>query len=163
MLNESHSFPKILNWFSGVGAAIVPGLQFLYGTSQIVVSVMAAILFFILMDWLSGISAAKQDGTYASTYGLGGLRRTLFILLFPAGGHLLDAALGLPDVVFGLFAFGILYHTIQSMTANAIRAGWGGFFPEWLVTKLMEWVKSELENKLARATSRKESKNDNRN
>lgn len=155
MSSETLNVSKVINWFSGVGIAVVPGLQFLYGTSQIVVSIMVAILFFISMDWLSGISASKKDGSYASNYGLQGIPRTIFILLFPAGGHLLDVALGLPDIIFGLFSFGILYHTIQSMTANAIRAGWGAAFPEWIVTRLMEWVKAELESKLERSMKRK--------
>ena len=149
---------KIVNWFSGVGAVIMPILQFFYGESKMVLTVMIALLFFIALDWLSGISASKKDNSYASNYGLEGLPRTLYVLLLPAGGHLLDAALGLPEVAFGLFAFGILYHTIQSMTANALRAGWGGYFPDWAITRLMDWVKSELESKLARATSRKEAK-----
>ncbi|MFC9538674.1 hypothetical protein ACFTQ7_02175 [Lysinibacillus sp. NPDC056959] len=49
----------------------------------------------------------------------------------------------------------MLYHIIQSMTANAIRAGWGQWFPDWLLTKLTEWVRSEIEAKLARAEERK--------
>src|SRR5690606_41595213 len=36
---------------------------------------------------------------------------------------LLDRVLGSPGVVFGVLGAGILYHVIQSMTANAIRAG----------------------------------------
>ncbi|EJW17560.1 toxin secretion/phage lysis holin [Paenibacillus alvei DSM 29] len=150
---------KSLNWFSGIGVLVVPPLQFLYGSGQVVAGAMYALLFFIAMDWLSGISASRKDGSYASNYGLAGIPRTFFILLLPSGGHLLDVALGIPDIIFGLFVFGVLYHTIQSMTANALRAGWGGYFPDWLVTKLMEWAKSELENKLARATSRKDAKN----
>lgn len=139
---------------SSIGAVLVPAFEFLYGAGEAVFTIMVAILFFIAMDWLSGIRAAKKDDTYASKYGFDGVFRTFFILLLPAGGHLLDMVFKLPGVVFGLFSIGILYHVVQSMTANAIRAGWGEFFPDWIVKPLLAWVRSELEQKLQRATSR---------
>ena len=84
------------------------------------------------MDWISGVRAAKKDETYASEYGIDGIFRTFFILLLP--------------------------HTIQSLTANAIRAGWGRWFPEWLLNKLADWVKEEIESKISRSESRKKLK-----
>ncbi|MFC9538675.1 hypothetical protein ACFTQ7_02180 [Lysinibacillus sp. NPDC056959] len=42
------------------------------------------------MDWISGIRASKRDKSYGSSYGIDGLFRSLFLLLLPAGGHLLD-------------------------------------------------------------------------
>lgn len=41
------------------------------------------------------------------------------------------------------------------MTANAIRAGWGQWVPDWILVKITDWVKSELESKLFRAEKRK--------
>src|SRR5690554_5559253 len=110
------------------GAILVPVFEFLYGEGDVVKYLMTALLFFIVMDWISGIRAAKKDHSYGSKYGIDGVFRTFFILLLPAGGHLLDKVLGSPGVVFGMLGAGILYHVIQSMTANAIRAGWG----EWV-------------------------------
>ncbi len=118
------------------------------------VSIMSAILLFVVLDWLTGTRAAKKDLSYASKYGLDGLFRTFFILLLPAGGHMLDNVFGLSGVVFGLLSIGILYHIAQSMTANAIRAGWGDFFPQWILQPLLNWVRSELEQKIARAIDR---------
>src|SRR5690554_6826291 len=106
---------------------------------------MTAVAFFIAMDWWSGSSASKKDKTYASHYGIRGIPRTFFMLLFPAGGHLLDQAFGLPSILFGLFAFGLLYHTIKSMTANIVRAGWAEWLPISLLEKVTEWVQSEIE------------------
>lgn len=148
----------VVNWGSSIGVITVPFISHLYGDSKIVLPIMVALVFFIFMDWLSGISAARKDNSYSSKYGLSGIPRTIFILLFPAGGHLLDQALGLPDFLFGLFAFGVLYHTLQSMGANVIRAGWGDYIPNWILDKVLKWVKSELESKLERAATRRERK-----
>lgn len=139
-----------------VGAILVPTFEFLYGEGDVAKYLMAALLFFIVMDWISGIRSAKKDSSYASKYGIDGIFRTFFILLLPAGGHLLDKVLGIPGIIFGALAIGILYHVLQSMTANAIRAGWGSHVPEWLLTKLSDWVKDELESKLSRSEKRKE-------
>ncbi|OCA85279.1 phage holin family protein [Pseudobacillus wudalianchiensis] len=116
---------------------------------------MSAVVFFIMMDWISGTWASKKDTSYASKYGIDGLFRTFFILLLPGGGHLLDAALGLRGILFGLLSCGILCHVIQSMTANSIRAGWGEWVPEWALNKITEWIKSELEAKVNGAEGRK--------
>lgn len=101
----------------------MPVFEFLYGVGPAVTSIMSALIFFIVLDWISGSSAAREDNMYASKYGIDGIFRTFFMLLLPAGGHLLDVVIGLPGVLFGVFAIGLLYHTIKSMTANAIRAG----------------------------------------
>ncbi|MEK3888075.1 phage holin family protein [Bacillus sp. FSL K6-3431] len=138
-----------------IGAIVGPSFKFLYGDSHVVGSVMTALIFFIVMDWISGTRAAKKDNTYVSKYGIDGIFRTFFVLALPAGGHLLDVVLGAPDVIFGMLAFGVLYHTLQSMTANAIRAGWGDSFPDWILTRITDWVKEELESKLKRAANRK--------
>lgn len=137
------------------GAFLIPVFEFLYGEGEVVRFAMTALLFFVVMDWISGIRASKKDHSYASKYGIDGIFRTFFILLLPAGGHLLDMALGSPGVIFGLLSFGILYHVIQSMAANAIRAGWGEWVPEWVLSKLSGWVKSELDNKMRRAEKRR--------
>src|SRR5690625_551785 len=138
-----------------VGAFLVPIFEFLYGEGDVVLYLMTALLFFVVMDWISGVRSAKKDKTYASKYGIDGIFRTFFILLLPAGGHLLDKVLGVPGIIFGALAIGVLYHVLQSMTANAIRAGWGSHVPDWLLTKLTDWVKEELESKLARSEKRK--------
>lgn len=140
------------------GAFLVPLFDFLYGEGEVVKYLMTALLFFIVMDWISGIRAAKKDHSYGSKYGIDGVFRTFFILLLPAGGHLLDKVLGSPGIIFGVLGAGILYHVIQSMTANAIRAGWGDWVPDWILTRLTEWVREEIESKLARSKQRKEEK-----
>lgn len=140
---------------STFGAVFVPVVEFLYGEGEVVKYTMTALFFFLILDWISGVRASKKDDSYGSQYGIDGVFRSFFLLLLPAGGHLLDKIFDLPSIVFGLLAAGLLYHIIQSMTANAIRAGWGKWIPDWMLTKLTEWVRSEIEAKFTRAAERK--------
>ncbi|WP_231603474.1 phage holin family protein [Bacillus sp. FJAT-27231] len=71
------------------GALFTPIFESLYGEGEIVHAIMSAVVFFIMMDWISGTWASKKDTSYASKYGIDGLFRTFFILLLPGGGHLL--------------------------------------------------------------------------
>lgn len=138
-----------------IGAFLAPVFEFFYGESEVVRYTMTALFFFLALDWISGIRASKKDLSYGSAYGIDGLFRSFFILLLPAGGHLIDKIFGSPGIVFGLISAALLYHIIQSMTANSIRAGWGKWIPDWLLNKITEWVRSEIENKLARAVERR--------
>lgn len=140
--------------WSGVGAAVLPLFEFLYGSGRPVIIAIIALAFFILLDWLSGTSAARKDNSYGSKYGIDGVKRTFFMLLLPAGGHLLDLLFGLPGLLFGLFAASLLYHTIRSMTANVIRAGWGDWIPVNVLNAIIKWVGSELDQKVQRAFDR---------
>ncbi len=142
-------------FISTVGAIAVPAFEFLYGPGEAVLTIMAALVFFVVMDWMSGIAAAQKDNTYGSRYGLEGVARTFFMLLLPAGGHLLDMVFKLPGIIFGALAIGTLYHVLQSMVANSIRAGWGDWLPLPVLNTVISWVKSELDKKIERAESRK--------
>lgn len=141
-----------------IGGFFAPIFDYMYGEGDSVKALMSALLFFVVMDWISGVRSAKKDKTYASKYGIDGVFRTFFILLLPAGGHFLDMVIGTPNIIFGVLGTGVLYHIIQSMTANALRAGWGDWVPDWILNKLTEWVKEEMESKLARSNKRLDEK-----
>ncbi|WP_138751845.1 phage holin family protein [Paenibacillus sinopodophylli] len=145
---------KVQTIWTAAGAIVVPAFEFLYGAGEAVYTSMIALLFFILMDWISGTRAAKKDMSYGSSYGIDGVARTLFMLLLPAGGHLLDLVFKLPGILFGALTAGLLYHVIQSMVANSIRAGWGEWLPLNVLEALLKWVGSELDKKVQRATQR---------
>lgn len=140
--------------WGSVGAAALPVFEFLYGSGKPVTGAVIALAFFILLDWISGSEAARKDNSYGSKYGIRGIARTLFIMLLPAGGHLLDDVFNLPGVLFGLLIAGLLYHVIQSMTANAVRAGWGDWIPVNILNAIIKWVGSELDKKVQRAVER---------
>ncbi|MFO1441737.1 phage holin family protein [Bacillus sp. Bva_UNVM-123] len=123
-----------------IGAFFIPLFEFMFGTGEVVMYTLTALIFFIIMDWISGVRADKKDKTYASKSGIDGIFRTFFIILLPAGGHFLNMIFNASGILFGFLAFGVLYHIIQSMTANSIRAGWGAWVPDWILNKLTEWV-----------------------
>jgi toxin secretion/phage lysis holin len=132
-----------------VGAAAAPVINYFYGGGRVDVAVV--LLLLISLDWITGIAAALKDRTYSSEYGISGILRTIFILTFPALANLLDQEMGMPGVLFYSVIFGLIYHTFNSMTANAFRAGWGRFIPD-LVVKL---ISSEIQAKTDRATKNK--------
>ncbi|MBO1515501.1 phage holin family protein [Metabacillus bambusae] len=133
----------LLNMFYGVGNLIWIG---------ILLSVTA-------LDWISGISAAKKDGTYTSEYGKAGVFRTLVMFLLPVVGNLIDIALktsmNISGFEFGIFFFmitgGLIYHTLMSAAANFKRAGW----ERWVPVKVLESIASEIQAKAQRSDSRK--------
>jgi phage-related holin len=138
-----------------LGGVLTSAFGFLYGNGIVVVYGMLALVLFIFLDWIAGSRASRKDNTYASKYGIDGVFRTFFMILLPAGGHLLDVLFQLPvPAIFGLLVGGLLIHTIKSMTANVIRAGWGEWVPAWMLERLVSWVQSEIESKTQRAMQR---------
>lgn len=137
-----------------IGALSMGVFSFLYGDSKLALFGMSMFVAVIAMDWISGYSAARKDGSYASEYGIDGAFRTFFILFFPVIAHQADKFIGFPNVIFGfcLLAFGIPIW--KSMTANVIRCGWDRWVPIWA----LNWVTDELEHKAARAKRRLEAK-----
>lgn len=138
-----------------IGGAALPVFEFFYGNGPAVMGAVFALAFFIGMDWLSGSSASRKDKTYASHYGIDGVFRTFFMLLLPAGGHLLDKVMSSPGIVFGILVAGLLLHTIKSMTANVIRVGWAEWIPVSILERITDWVQSEIESKIDRALKRR--------
>lgn len=141
-----------------VGAVIMPVFEFFFGGGLVVFYVMIALLWFIGLDWVAGYRASKKDNSYASEYGIDGAFRTGFMLMLPAGGHFIDMAFGLPSLAFGFLAGMLLWHTLHSVAANAIRAGWGRWVPEAALKKIAEWVKPEIDSKENRSAMRQAEK-----
>lgn len=134
---------------AATGAMVGPVFHYFYGTGR--TDILVALLFCIALDWITGIQAAKKkDKTYSSEYGLSRIPRTLFLLSLPALGNLLDRVMGTPGFLFYGVTFGLIYHTWNSLTANATRAGWP--VPK-AVAKLVE---SEIRAKTDRAMRQRE-------
>ncbi|NQX68500.1 phage holin family protein [Paenibacillus alba] len=119
----------------------------------------AFILFLAIIgaDWITGIAAAKKDDTYSSEYGISGALRTLLMLWIPVIGWLLDkvtlTVFGINQPGYAFFAITIMlaYHTWESMTANAYRAGW----EKWIPKSVTAFVSSEIKAKIDRAMKQK--------
>lgn len=132
---------------AGIGAVLAPWVSLIYGDGRLLP--IALLIIIIGLDWITGISAAKKDKTFSSEYGLRqGLPRTMFLVALPAIANLLDAMLGVPGLLFYAITLGIIYHTWQSLTANAYRAGWG----KWIPQSVMSHIESELKAKVERAS-----------
>lgn len=138
-----------------IGAAVMSVFEYLYGSGEIVQPAMIALTLLIVLDLLAGSQAAKMDKSYASKHGLSGVARSAVLLLLPAIGHLIDVITGMPGIAFGALIFGLIYHNLKSMVANAIRAGWGDNIPVGVINKLLDFVGSEMEAKIARSKSRR--------
>jgi len=133
-----------------IGAALATSFTTLYGAGEIAIYGMSLYVMIIALDWLSGYSASKKDGSYSSEYGIQGAYRTTFMLLFPALGNLADQLLSTPNIAFGFIVLSFTHHVWKSMTANVYRAGWGVWIPVWV----LERVSDEIEHKKARAQKR---------
>lgn len=132
---------------AGIGAVLAPWVSLIYGDGRIIP--ISLLIVVIALDWVTGIAAARKDNTYSSQYGIReGLPRTLFLLAIPAFANLLDALMSMPGLFFYAITLGIVYHTWQSLTANAYRAGWGN----WIPKAVMSHIESELKAKIERAS-----------
>ncbi|ANY67592.1 hypothetical protein BBD42_14745 [Paenibacillus sp. BIHB 4019] len=131
-----------------IGAFLAPWIGLIYGEGRLIPILLLMVV--IGLDWITGIAASQKDTTYSSEYGMQGVLRTLFLLALPVLANLLDMMLAMPGLFFYAITIGLIYHTWQSLTANAYRAGWGKWIPE-AVVKLIE---SELKAKMERATKR---------
>ncbi|MFY0543642.1 phage holin family protein [Brevibacillus sp. H7] len=120
-------------------------IHYLYGEGR--GDLLVVLLGLILIDWMTGIAASLKDKKHSSDYRISGILRTLFILSFPAIGNMLDRAVETPGFLFYGVTFGLIYHTFNSMTANAVRAGWGRFIPPQVV----EFVRSTMKSQTNRA------------
>ncbi|AWX56863.1 holin [Brevibacillus brevis] len=131
------------------GAIVSPVFHYLYGTNR--QDILIVLFFMIVLDWITGISAAKKDQSYSSDYGLSRIPRTMFLFALPALANLLDRVMGTPGFLFYGVTFGLIYHTWTSLTANAHRAGWP------MPRSVEKLVGSEIKAKAERA-ARKEQK-----
>jgi phage-related holin len=151
---EIFSITELFNGKVGFAAFFTSGvggfLTWLYGGTEYNLLCMAALFLAISFDWIGGTVASKKDGSYASAYGIQGLVRTVVMLLLPVFGVLIDNIFQTPNVAFFMFWGGLMYHTLNSMTANFTRAGWDKLIPNWAI----DYVSSEIESKINRSNSR---------
>ncbi|WP_096201880.1 phage holin family protein [Bacillus sp. FJAT-45350] len=147
-------------WFASIGGIVVPMFHFLYGEGEARFIVAFLIAFLLIMDWIAGVSASDKDGSYASEYGIKGVGRSLFILMVPVVGNLIDRLLGTPGIFFGVFSFGLLIHIGRSAVANSVRSGWASWLPIGIFEMVLEWAENEIKHKTARALKRKQERDE---
>lgn len=129
-------------------------LFFQYGFGAVKAVLVAFILYVILigLDWLTGTSAAKKDGIDTSSYGIEGVKRTIFLLMLPVIARLIDIIMNTEVIVTGIVIAILARSIARSVIANTKRAGWDDKLPAWMI----DWVSAELDHKDARAKQRLE-------
>lgn len=135
---------------ASIGAIVGPIINHFYGDGRM--NFVTLLFLIIIADWITGTVASHKDGTYASEYGIEGILRTLVILMIPSIAHFLDNILNTPGFLFYGVIFGLMYHILQSMTANVVRAKWDRWIPRYV----LNLVSSEVKAKENRAKKRKE-------
>lgn len=150
-------------WAIFLTACIVPFVQFFYGTHSIVVPLFTVFTILIVLDWLAGWTVAKRTNTYASTYGVSGAIRTVFLYVALSLGHQVDVLFGLDTpITLGLVFATIAIPTAESVIANMVIIGWDRHVKtEWIsgiLSVASKLVESEIEYKKARIVKRKEDK-----
>lgn len=96
--------------------------------------------FLVLMaaDYITGMIAAYKTGMLSSSKAFDGIRRKIIILAVVVLANVIDNAGGLGHALRGglLLTYAIMEG--MSITENLDRAGWGGFIPEFLRSKLAQ-------------------------
>ncbi|MGN7470515.1 phage holin family protein [Brevibacillus sp. SAFN-007a] len=100
-----------------VGGAAV---SFLWGGWS---PLLAVLLTFVIIDYITGVMAAGVEGKLASRVGLAGIARKVFIFAMVAIAHLIDTALGDQHVLRDATIFFYLANELLSIIENAGRVG----------------------------------------
>ncbi|MGQ7886870.1 phage holin family protein [Paenibacillus sp. WC2504] len=139
-----------------VGAIIGPFILQSFGNGKAWAFIL--LIAVIIADWITGTAAAKKDESYTSEYGIRAVPRTILMLWFPIIGGLLDKVsqsvfgINQPGYAFFSITIMLIYHTWESMTANAYRAGW----EQWIPKTVTSFVGSEIKAKIERANRQKD-------
>lgn len=126
------------------------GLVFnkLYGEGG--TDMMYALLILLVLDLVTGTTAAKREGVETSEYGLKGVTRVAVLASLPALMHFMDKVMDTKGFMFYAITFAIGYHTLKSFNANLVRNGWDRYIPMWL----MNFLESEIQSKIMRSEAR---------
>jgi toxin secretion/phage lysis holin len=100
-----------------VGGAIA---SFLFGGWS---SLLSILLAFVVVDYLTGLTAAAKEGTLRSDVGLWGIAKKVMIFGIVAVAHLVDTILGGSHLFRDMAIFFYLSNELLSLIENAGRIG----------------------------------------
>ncbi|MGD0032562.1 phage holin family protein [Paenibacillus illinoisensis] len=112
--------PKLENlgkWLLAVGSWLV---SYLFGGWS---AVLGVLLFFVILDYLTGVAAGGATGKLKSKIGLIGIARKVFIFAMVAVGHLVDGILGDGHIFRDTVAFFYIANEMLSITENGGKLG----------------------------------------
>lgn len=84
---------------------------------------LSILLVFIVVDYISGVAAAAQEGKLSSRVGGWGIARKVMIMAIVAVAHLVDTALGDAHLFRDAAIFFYLSNELLSLLENAGRLG----------------------------------------
>ncbi|WP_426642078.1 phage holin family protein [Paenibacillus illinoisensis] len=104
-------------WLLAVGSWLV---SYLFGGWS---AVLGVLLFFVILDYLTGVAAGGATGKLKSKIGLIGIARKVFIFAMVAVGHLVDGILGDGHIFRDTVAFFYIANEMLSITENGGKLG----------------------------------------
>ncbi|MDD3157041.1 phage holin family protein [Anaeromusa sp.] len=97
-----------------------------------------ALMVLIIGDYITGMLAAWKTGTLSSQKGFMGIPRKVAIILVVSLANMLDLGMGLNHLLRGMVICGYAGMEGLSLLENVDRAGYGGYIPVFLRTKLAQ-------------------------
>jgi toxin secretion/phage lysis holin len=107
----------IVKWMVAVGGSIA---SYLFGGWSALLNIL---LFFIIIDFFTGIIAAGVEGKLRSTVGLIGITKKIFIFIMVAIAYRIDSILGDIHSLEDAVIFFYLANELLSIIENAGRIG----------------------------------------
>ncbi|MGG1534501.1 phage holin family protein [Brevibacillus agri] len=108
------------NFFKSAVAVGGAAASYLFGGWS---PLLAVLLTFVAIDYVSGVVAAGAEGRLKSKVGMIGIARKVFIFAMVAIAHLVDTALGDQHVLRDATIFFYLANELLSIIENAGRVG----------------------------------------
>ncbi|WP_419892584.1 phage holin family protein [Paenibacillus xylanexedens] len=95
-------------------------LSYFFGGWSVVLGVL---LFFVILDYLTGIAAAGMSGKLESNVGMFGIARKVFIFAMVSVAHLVDGVLGDGHLFRDAVAFFYIANELLSIIENGGKLG----------------------------------------
>ncbi|EGK10299.1 prophage LambdaSa04 protein [Desmospora sp. 8437] len=108
---------KAIKWILGLGGA---SASFLWGGWS---SLLGVLLFLVILDYLSGMTAAAMEGKLNSGVGMIGITKKILTFALVAVAHLVDGTLGENHLFRDAAIFFYLANEMLSILENAGRIG----------------------------------------
>ena len=121
---------RIMALFSAIGAAF----SFLVGGVD---NLLAALLIFVVLDYVTGLVAAWKTATLDSKSGFEGIKRKMAMLVVVMLAHWLDAGVFGAGTCRSMVIFAYLGNEGLSIVENLDRMGYGGYIPAFIRGKLV--------------------------
>lgn len=104
-----------------------------------------ALLVFIVIDYVSGMTAAWITGQVSSNKGFEGIKRKIVMLVIVVVAHWLDVASNQHNTFKAMVIFAYLGNEGISICENLDRMGYGKYIPELLRSKLIQLRNEKIE------------------